>query len=81
LQKLDHVALELTAESATRLIPITSLRQHRFPPMLMGTYFRYVAATLKTVLTGPLQYWRGFQAWPRERWVCSRPRFRPFSPL
>jgi len=26
----------------------------------MGTYFRYLAATLKTVLTGPLQYIRHF---------------------
>src|SRR5690554_1723506 len=39
LQKLDHVALELTAESATRLIPITSLRQHRFPPIFDGNLF------------------------------------------
>src|SRR5690606_18132539 len=35
----DHVALELTAESATRLIPITSLRQHRFPPIFDGNLF------------------------------------------
>src|SRR5690606_13758821 len=27
------------------------------------------------------QCWRGFRAWPRERWVCSQPSFRPFSPL
>src|SRR5690606_19967159 len=39
LQKLDHVALELTAESATRLIPITSLGQHRFPPIFDGNLF------------------------------------------
>src|SRR5690554_7358133 len=39
LQKLDHVALELTAESATRLIPKTRLRQHRFPPIFDGNLF------------------------------------------
>src|SRR5690606_5535115 len=62
LQKLDHVALELTAESATRLIPITRLRQHRFPPIFDGNLFSLFGGDAQD---GTDRAVTGYAHWPR----------------